>query len=82
MRTATPASEFEELDDATAVEVLSIRFRILTGLGLDPEEAAVVAGHPEVRLMDAIGFVRRGYPVRATVQILLGRSADRVHSAP
>lgn len=68
--------EFEEMDDSTAVAILRVRYRVLTGFGLDPEEAAVMAADPELRLVEVIDFLRRGFPARTALRIVLDAHAS------
>ena len=63
--------EFLELDDEAAVRLIRSRFHALCELGCDPEGAVVVAVHPEIRVEDASGLLRRGCDVRTALRILL-----------
>ena len=66
---------FETLDGATAIALLSARYRALRAAGVEPEEATMVAGHPHVHLADVIDLVRRGVPAQTAFRRVLDAHA-------
>ena len=65
------ADEFEALDDEVAETLIRARFFALTSVGCEPEDAVVVAVHPQVPLDAACALVSRGCPGRTALRILL-----------
>ncbi len=65
------AAQFEELDEADAVEVLRWRFDVLNRAGYDTDAAAILAAHVEIDLRAAEDLVSRGCPVDTALKILL-----------
>ena len=62
--------EFLELDDDAVVLLIGSRFHALCELGCEPEGAVVIAVHPEVRVAEAAGLLRRGCDAHTALRIL------------
>ncbi len=69
------AEEFETLDEARAVALLSLRFRTLASAGIDPCEAALMAGRVAVPLADLVDLVRRGFTAEEVLRVVGTRTA-------
>ncbi len=69
------AEEFETLDEAQAVALLSLRFRTLASVGIDPSEAALIAGRVDVPLADLVDLVRRGFTAEEVLRLVGTRAA-------
>ena len=80
-RVPTVTDNFKEID-STAAAIHRVRYRALTDLGVDPEEAAVMAANPELRLADVIDLVRRGFPAHTALRIVLEGHAPHPARSP
>jgi hypothetical protein len=65
------AAQFEQLGTAETDEVLQWRYRELVRGGFDPDDARVLAAHPEVDLHQAVELLRDGCPQATALLILL-----------
>lgn len=65
------ATQFEQLEETEAVEVLRWRFDVLMRGGFDMEQAAVVAAHVDIDLHTAVDLLGRGCSPELAVRILL-----------
>lgn len=65
------ASQFEQLEEHEATEVLRWRFEVLVRAGYDMEQSAVLAAHVEVELHDAVQLIDRGCDGDTALRILL-----------
>ena len=61
----------EETRESEPRRVLEWRLAQLRRGGFEPEDAALLASHPEVDLHEALALVRRGCPPKTALRILL-----------
>lgn len=65
------ATQFEQLGAGETQEVLRWRFDELVRVGYEPDDAKVLASHPEVDLHRAVELLKRGCPQATALHILL-----------